>query len=223
MTLQPPEGIGSRDKILWAAATMLGEGPGAILSVRAIAARAGLSTGSLQHHFPSKQALMDEVMAMVYDLVLPEESIHDTSIPARDRLIGCLQRILRPAGVELEPRHALRQTLERYGAEDSTPEARAEYLAVERELRRRVEYCLGVLRREGALAPGDDALRARMLLTVVSGISVARALPAEDSPAATEFDVLRMAVDDVLAAPAARPEHPSARLGETFDDPSATE
>jgi AcrR family transcriptional regulator len=201
MTARPPDGIGSRDKILWAAATMLGEAPGAVLSVRAIAARAGLSTGSLQHHFPSKQALMEEVMALVYDLVLPDDSIHDTSIPARDRLLACLQRILSPPGVELGTRDAVHQALERYGAVDATPQTRAEYLAVDRELRRRIEHCLGVLRQEGALAPGDDALRARLLLTVVGGLSMARALPSDDAALGAELDVLRMAVDDVLAAP----------------------
>ncbi|CAM3306794.1 TetR/AcrR family transcriptional regulator [Occultella aeris] len=208
MELQPPEGIGSRDKILWAAATMLGEAPGAMLSVRAVAARAGVSAGSLQHHFPTKRALMEEVMVLIYDLVLPEDSIHDESIPARDRLVGCLQRILNPVGVDLEPREAWRRTMDRYAADDSSAAAGAEYIAIERELRRRIEYCLGILRREGALAPGDDARRARVLLTLVNGLAVARALPSEDSTLATELEVLYAAADDVLSGAPARSADP---------------
>lgn len=197
MELQPPEGIGSRDKILWAAATMLGEEPGAVMSVRAVAKRAGVSTGSLQHHFPTKRALMDEVMTLVYDLLLPADAMHDTSIPARERLVACLQRLL--ASVGADPREAWRATFERYIATDPSEAARAEYLAIERELRRRIEHCLNVLQDEGSLAPGDNARRARILFTVVNGLSIAQALPADESRLSTEIDALYAAVDGVLA------------------------
>lgn len=198
MALQPPEGLGSRDKILWAAATMLGEAPGAVLSVRGVAARAGVSTGSLQHHFPTKQALMAEALTVVYDLILPEDTIDDTSVPARDRLVACLQRILGPVGVDLDPREAWRHTLDRYATDEITEDTAAEYCAIERELRRRIEYYLSVLEQEGSLAPGDRARRARVLLTLVNGLSVARALPSEEPHLATEVDVLHAAVDGLL-------------------------
>ncbi|WGW10517.1 TetR/AcrR family transcriptional regulator [Saxibacter everestensis] len=197
MEQQPPEGIGSRDKILWAAATMLGEEPGAVMSVRAVAARAGVSTGSLQHHFPTKRELMDEVMTLVYDLVLPEDTIHDTSIPARERLMACLQRLL--ASVGADPRDAWRQTFDRYVATEPSEAASAEYLAIERELRRRIEYCLNVIQDEGSLAPGDNARRAQILFTIVNGLSIAQALPSDDSQLATEIDVLYAGVDWAMA------------------------
>lgn len=197
MDLQPPEGIGSRDKILWAAATMLGDEPGAAMSVREVAKRAGVSTGSLQHHFPTKRALMDEVMALVYDLVLPESSMHDTSIPARERLAACLQRLLTSVGTD--PREAWRATFERYIEAVPSDAARAEYLAIERELRRRIEYCLNVLQDEGSLGAGDNDRRARFLFTVVNGLSIAQALPADESRLPTEVDALYTAVDCVLA------------------------
>ncbi|SDT07927.1 DNA-binding transcriptional regulator, AcrR family [Brevibacterium sandarakinum] len=193
MELRPPEGIGSRDRILWAAATMLGEEPGAVMSVRAVAARARVSTGSLQHHFPTKRALMDEVMTLVYDLVLPEDNIHDTSIPARERLVACLQRLL--ASVGADPREAWRQTFDRYIAAEPSAAAGAEYLAIERELRRRIEYCLNVLQDEGSLEPGDNARRAQMLFTIVNGLSIAQALPSDESRISTEIEVLYAAVD----------------------------
>lgn len=189
-------GIGSRDKILWAAATMLGERPGTMMSVRAVAARAGVSTGSLQHHFPTKRALMDEVMALVYDQVLSEDAIHDRSIPARDRLVSSLQRLLVSVGED--PRAAWQLTFERYVAGEPSESARAEYIAIERELRRRIEYSLNVLRDEGSLAPGDNARRARLLFTVVNGLSIAQVLPAEDSPGVAELDILTTAVEQLL-------------------------
>lgn len=198
MEARPPEGLSSRDKILWAAATMLGEEPATTPSVRAVAARAGVSTGSVQHHFPTQRELMDEVLVLIYDLVLPDDSVHDSSIPARDRLVGSLQRLLSLTVEGLDPRDAWGQAFDRYVRPAPTDAAREEYLASERELRRRIEYCLTVLQGEGALAPGDNSRRARFLHTVVSGLSIAQAFPAETSPLATELEVLRAAADYVL-------------------------
>ena len=56
-----PDEPGTRDKILIAAATMLGEDPTARLSVRAVATRAQVSTGSLRHFFPTQRDLIDTV------------------------------------------------------------------------------------------------------------------------------------------------------------------
>ncbi|MFL1381498.1 MULTISPECIES: TetR/AcrR family transcriptional regulator [unclassified Nocardiopsis] len=198
MELRPPEGLNSRDKILWAAATMLGEEPPATPSVRAVAARAGVSTGSVQHHFPTQRELMDEVLVRVYDTVLGDDSVRDRSIPARDRLVACLQRLLVPAEADRHPRDMWAQVFDRYIRTAPTDAAREEYVAIERELRRRIEYCLTVLQDEGALAPGDNERRARFLYTVVSGLSIAQALPAEPTLLQTEIDVLRTAADHVL-------------------------
>jgi len=55
MTTDDAETRSSRDRILIAAAGMIGEDPAARLSVRAVAARAGVSTGSLRFHFPTQR------------------------------------------------------------------------------------------------------------------------------------------------------------------------
>lgn len=198
METRSPEGLSSRDKILWAATTLLGEEPATTPSVRAVAARAGMSTGSVQHHFPTQRELMDEVLVLVYDLVLPDDSVHDSSIPARDRLVASLQRLLALSVEGLDARDAWGQAFNRYVRPVPTDAARQEFLASERELRRRIEYCLTVLQDEGALAPGDNARRARFLYTVVSGLSIAQAFPAETSLVQTEIEVLRTAADYVL-------------------------
>ena len=200
-----PAGLGSRDRILWAAATMLGEGEGAVMSVRAVAARAEVSTGSLRHHFPTQRALMDAVLPMVYDLVYSHESIRDSTIPARDRLVAALQQILAPQIADTHPREDWLQAVDRYMRSEPTEAVRQEYLAVERELHRRVEFCLTVLRDEGALADGDNARRARFLIAVVNGLSIGQALPAEDSRLQTEIEVLYTAVDYVLESRATQP------------------
>lgn len=198
MDERPPAGLSSRDKILWAAARMLGGEPATTPSVRAVAARAGVSTGSVQHHFPTQRDLMDEVLVLVYDTVLPDDSVHDSSIPATDRLIASLQRLLALTVEGLDPRDAWARAFDRYVRPAPTDAAREEYLASDRELRRRIEYCLTVLQSEGSLAPGDNSRRARFLYTVVSGLSVAQAFPAEASLLPTELEVLRTAADYVL-------------------------
>lgn len=75
MEARPPEGPSSRYKILWAAATMLGGDSATTPSVRAVAVRAGVSAGSVQHHFPTQRELMDEVLILVYDTVLQAEGL----------------------------------------------------------------------------------------------------------------------------------------------------
>lgn len=90
------------------------------------------------------------------------------------------------------------QAFDRYVRPAPTEAAREEYLASERELRGRIEYCLTVLQEEGSLAPGDNSRRARFLITVTNGLSVARAFPAEMSLLQTEVEVLRAAAEYVL-------------------------
>ncbi|GAA1956967.1 helix-turn-helix domain-containing protein [Amycolatopsis minnesotensis] len=193
-------GAGSRDRVLRAAMAMFGEDPGARLSVRAVAARAGVSTGSLRYHFPTQRALQDAVLAGVYDVVAPGDRIHDKSAPARDRLIDCLRQVLAPAGVGEQARAGWSEIFKTYIEPEPTDENRAAYLAIEREAQRRVEYWLTVLGDEGALADGDNARRARFLVTVLNGLSIARALPAGDSILATETETLHAAVDHVLGS-----------------------
>lgn len=199
---QPPEGLGSRDRILWAAAKLLGEGPGVASSVRRVAARAGLSTGSLRHHFPTQRALMDAVLPLVFDLALSEKNIDDATIPAGDRLVAALQRLLAPQGADSQPREGWLLAVDRYIRPEVTNAVREEYLAIDRVQHRRIEYYLSVLREEGSLADGDDTRRARFLMAVVNGLSIAQVFPADDSRLQSEIDVLRTAVDYVLGVQA---------------------
>lgn len=198
-------GSGSRDRVLQAAMAMFGEDPGTRLSVRAVAARAGVSTGSLRYHFPTQRALQDAVLAGIYDVIAPGDRIHDRSTPARDRLIDCLRQVLALAGVGEQARAGWGEIFKTYIEPEPTDETRAAYLAIEREGQRRVEYWLTVLGNEGALAEGDNGRRARFLVTVLNGLSIARALPAEESILTTETETLHAAVDHVLGSPGSRP------------------
>ncbi|MEU6131110.1 helix-turn-helix domain-containing protein [Saccharopolyspora sp. NPDC047091] len=190
--------LSTRHRILVAAATMLGEDAAARLSVRAVAARAGVSAGSLRYHFPTQRDLRDAVLAGIYGLVASDDAIHDRSVPPRDRLVACLRQVLAPVGAGQEARAAFGKVYEGFIAPEPDEHVRAAYLGMEREGRRRTEYWLSVLVDEGVLAAGDDERRARFLMTVLNGLSMERALPAEDSLPQTETDALYLAVDAVL-------------------------
>ncbi|BBG03761.1 MULTISPECIES: TetR/AcrR family transcriptional regulator [Pseudonocardia] len=202
MTTHDTDRLSSRDKILRAAMQLFGEGPGARLSVRAVAARAGVSTGSLRYHFPTQRALQDEVLTRVYDLAIPDDRINDRSVPARDRLVDCLRQVLGGAGVGEQARANLLRVVEQFVQPEPDEEIRAAYLAIEREILRRTIYWLTALEKEGALPEGDNARRARFLMAVVDGLGLTRAMPAEQAVLQSEDDTLQMAVDCVLTLPA---------------------
>ena len=191
-------GTGSRERVLAAAAAILAEDISAKLSVRAVAARAGVSTGSLRFHFPTQRALQDAVLARISAHAFPDDPIHDRSLSPQDRLVTCLRQVLAPAGVGTQAREAWGTAYRMFIEPDPTEEIRAAYLAIEREGWRRTEYWLTVLADEGALPKEDHARRVRFLLTVLNGLSIERALPAEDSVLRSETETLYTAVDCVL-------------------------
>src|SRR5262249_43024995 len=93
---------------------------------------------------------------------------------------------------------AYRKLFDTFIAPEPTDTVRAAYLALDREAQRRVEYWLTVLTAEGALTEGDNTRRARFLMTVLNGLSLERALPAEDSLLKTENETLYAAADWIL-------------------------
>jgi hypothetical protein len=135
------------------------------------------------------------VLAGIYDVITPGDRIHDRSATAPDRLIDCLRQVLAIVGVGGQARAAWSEIFKTYIEPEPTDENRTAYLAIEREAQRRVEYWLTVLRNEGALAEGDNSRRARFLVTVLNGLSIERALPAEESILTTETETLHAALD----------------------------
>ncbi|NKY32882.1 TetR/AcrR family transcriptional regulator [Nocardia speluncae] len=199
----------TRDRILIAAATMVSEDPGARLSVRAVAARAGVSTGSLRHFFPTQRALIDEVAAGITGLFASADVIEDTTVPAEDRLLACMQQVLAATGAGEQARHAWRHTLETYVGSEPSADAIATYLAFSAAGLRRTEHWLDVLEKEGVLPPGDNAQRAAYLNVVLDGLAIARALPTDAARIRSETDTLRYAIS-MLFTP-----HPHRRAAST--------
>ena len=187
---------GTRTRILDAAAAIL-QTPGedARLTVRGVAARAGVGIGTLRHHFPTQRVLRDAVLEHVYAAAMPDDRIRDATVPARERLLDNLRRMLAPFGTGEQARAHWEELSRSFISPDAAPDARDAYPLLEAQAARRVETWLAVLVGEGALEPGDNAARARFLLTVVNGLALGRALPSTVSVLDTEAAVLGTALD----------------------------
>lgn len=185
---------GTRDRILIAAATMVSEDPGTRLSVRAVAARAGVSTGSLRHFFPNQRVLMDEVAAGITGLLGNDDLIANTTLSAAERLLMCLQQVLAATGTGEDARRAWRIAFDAYIDSEPNADAVEAYRALCAAGLRRIERWLDVLEAEGALPPGDNSERAAYLNAVMDGLSIARALPTDVARIRSEVDTLRYAV-----------------------------
>jgi AcrR family transcriptional regulator len=196
MAAEPNESS-TRDKILIAAATMLGEDPTARLSVRAVANRAQVSTGSLRHFFPTQRSLIDTVVAGMYDLEIPDDPINDHSLSPTERMIACLRLLLAQVGVGERARRQWGALYEAYVATTPSEDEAATYLALERMGRHRIEQWLTALVDEGSIPPGGIEQRARFLATVTTGLMTERALPSDTVRIESETESLRLAVHAV--------------------------
>jgi AcrR family transcriptional regulator len=89
----------TRERVIGAALQQLAEGGYASASVQAIATRAGVATGSVYRHFPSKGDLFAEVFrrASARELAVVAEVTADEERPARDRIAAAVEAFARRA------------------------------------------------------------------------------------------------------------------------------
>ena len=189
--------MSTRDRIVAATTEMMQEGAPR-LSVRAVAARAGVGASTLRHHFPTQRDLINAALTATYDAAMPDERIRDTSLPARERLRECLRRLLDPFNTPADARDVWTGLLGMFAEAESDPNIRAGYDVLVKQAERRVRAWLAILEEEGVLAPGDNGQRAELLLTVIDGLSIARALPASEQRLEEETQTLAFAVDAVF-------------------------
>jgi AcrR family transcriptional regulator len=89
----------AREGIVTAALEQLAEGGYASASVQAIAQRAGVATGTVYRHFPSKRDLFAEVFrrASARELAVVADTAADDGRPARERLAAAAEAFARRA------------------------------------------------------------------------------------------------------------------------------
>jgi AcrR family transcriptional regulator len=152
----------TRERIVAAALAQLAEGGYASASVQAVAARAGVATGSVYRYFPSKSELFAEVFrrASAHEMALFAEATGGENRPASERIA---------AAVESFARRALAGPVRAYAliAEPVDPSVEAERLIFRRGYR---DVLASVLRdgvATGELAPHDSETVAAALVGAI--------------------------------------------------------
>lgn len=164
--------MGRRQQILDAASAIVSEHGIVALSVRGVAARAGIGASTLRHYFPSQRDLYDAVVGQAFHAQLDDMRITDRAVPPSRRLIECAAQFLPRDGTrsaELEGWFALYAS----GVGPERTEQGSRLLAtLTRHARNRVEQWLATLQEEEALKGGEIARHATLLLTMVDGLSL---------------------------------------------------
>ena len=91
--------VAVREQILAAAHSLIAEGGYGAAGVAAVAARAGVATGSVYRHFPSKGALFTEVFrrASQREVQAFAEAAREDGRPVRERIAAALETFARRA------------------------------------------------------------------------------------------------------------------------------
>ena len=152
----------ARERIVSAALAQVSEGGYASASVQAVAARAGVATGSVYRHFPSKAELFGEVFrrqARQELGVLEEIATHDS--PALERLAEATEALARRALAS--PTLAYAQI-----AEPVEQEVEAERLVLRRGYRDAFARILADGIERGELEPHDTQTYGAAILGAIS-------------------------------------------------------
>jgi AcrR family transcriptional regulator len=149
----------TRERILASAMELLAEGGYASAGVQAVAARAGVATGSVYRHFASKDELFTEVFrrAAARELAAVEEAARDDGRPVSERIA---------AGAEAFARRALAEPTRAYAllAEPVDAAVDTERLAFRRGYRDLFARTLREGIDSGELAPHDTETVAAALV-----------------------------------------------------------
>lgn len=189
-----------REQIVRAARELVAEKGTTGLSVRAVAARAGVGASTLRYYFPSQRELYEAVFAAAFDDTLLDLRIHDTAVPPGERLAECLMQLLPPAPPPEQAVERWMGTIAATFGPGAAPEPRLAWTAISRRARARMLAWLEVLAAEAAVSADRPTMErnALLLLTVVDGLALGRLVPIERVEEAQERGVLADAVAAVL-------------------------
>src|SRR5215210_2906033 len=149
----------TRERIVSAALELLAEGGYASAGVQAVAARAGVATGSVYRHFASKDDLFTEVFrrAAAREVATVEEATADDGRPVRERIAAAAEAFARRALAEPTRAYALL-------AEPVDAAVEAQRLAFRRGYRDLFAATLAQGIERGELAPHDTETVAAALV-----------------------------------------------------------
>jgi AcrR family transcriptional regulator len=165
----------ARERIIAAALDQLADGGYSSASVQAVAARAGVATGTVYRHFPSKSGLFAEVFrrASQREIEVFEHAAEDDGRSATDRVA---------AATEAFARRALAAPTRAYAliAEPVDPAVEAERLTFRRGYRDVLVDVLSQGVERGELEPHDTQTTAAALVGAVGEALLGPLAPATD-------------------------------------------
>lgn len=161
-----------RAEIITAARELMTDsGPNGV-SVRAVAAHAGIGASTLRHYFPTQQALYEAALGDALDQQVLDLRIADPTVDARGRLTECLWQFLSaPTDTELSRQQWL-ATITAMVDPIADPEHRRLWEHLVHHSRTRLIAWLEVLDQEGRLVHDDINRAARFLLAVIDGAAL---------------------------------------------------
>lgn len=185
-----------RATILASAQEILAEHGMSGLSVRAVAARAGIGASTLRHYFPTQRDLFAAVLASAFDANLHDLRIRDASVPPRERLTECLRQFLPVTPVPGQTIEGWFELIVSLAGQDAAPETRIAWSSFVTRARERVTGWLEILDGEDAVRPGACEGHALLLLALIDGLALWRVLP----DGRLEPEVEARLFDDALSA-----------------------
>jgi AcrR family transcriptional regulator len=188
-----------RGEIVAAARRLLAEqGPHA-LSVRHVAAAAGIGASTLRHYFPTQAALRGAVAEELLRAQVADLRIGDSSVPAVDRLSECLDQFLPPDDERVPELAGWLSAYAAAAGPDPAPESQRVLGMIVREGRARVDSWLTVLDAEGSLRGDLDLDQARrLLLATLDGVCLGLLAPEPDGGLADGRALLRHVVSGLV-------------------------
>lgn len=202
-----------REQILSAAEQVLAEGGLGAVTVRAVAARAGIGASTMRYWFPTQEQLSAAVAQRVLATTFRDERIDDAGVPAAVRLTECtvqfLPRLDQQPAVQEQQVSAWLVLITSAAGPGANAMGRALYASGLAVSRTTVEGWLRRLADEGSLDHHDIARSALSLLTRIDGLTMGLALPGSTLDLQTAHQILRDDVDALLA----RASHQDGRAG----------
>ncbi|RLP77916.1 TetR family transcriptional regulator [Mycetocola tolaasinivorans] len=186
--------IDRRADIVSAARAQLVEQDPHGISVRAVAARAGVGASTLRHYFPSQKDLHHAVLATFFDETVADLRIADPLIPAAERLRECLEQFVPPEITS----DSLRLAVSTFLGPAAVPGADEIWGFYADHARGRIRAWLTLLATEGALNEADVERHARLLMAIADGLAIGRMAGAERPTLEQEYLVIADAVAAVL-------------------------
>lgn len=191
-----------REQIVLAASALAAEqGLGAV-SVRAVAARAGVGASTLRHYFRTQGELHHVVVGRSFHAQLHELRIHDETVPAAERLADCMAQFL-PAD-EGQVR-LLEGWLALYASAlgPARTEQGSQLLqSLQQHARDRVDGWLATLEGEGALRPAARSRHATTVLAIIDGLCLDLLVAHSGTTVAEARAILLNVITGIVVVPA---------------------